>query len=277
MEAFSNPFVMILFVLTMIVISLSVISVRIQKSNKIQKKTFEQSQIKSDAEYSSIGVYFQGGRTLVKCLDCAELISLEAKVCKHCRTNVVSHVVQVKSKILEFEKNHKELEVKQRITNLKKSGELGFAMAIAATVVAGVLIIPQIMGDKSAPTKKQELKISGTLMTNIQNLAKEWKVLLSECGFDQITITLNMDSAIRFENYPYPIKAEGKFKSTPETRECLTNKLDDVYAKFNTQGNRWPSRWFIGNTSSGSWENDYADAWETYSLRHEWLVPDSSD
>jgi hypothetical protein len=40
METLTNPFFMILFVLTMIVISLSVISIRIQKSNKIQRKDF---------------------------------------------------------------------------------------------------------------------------------------------------------------------------------------------------------------------------------------------
>ena len=114
MESFANPFVMILFVLTMIVISLSVISIRIQKNNKFQRKAFEQSQIKSDAQYSSIGVYFQGGRTLGKCSECAELISLEAKICKHCGSNVESHVSQLMEKVTELEEKKNEARATQK-------------------------------------------------------------------------------------------------------------------------------------------------------------------
>ena len=85
MESFANPFIQIIFVLTMVVISLAGISIRIQKGNKLQKESLEQSRIKTDTDYSSIGVFFQGGRTLVKCPSCAELISIEAKICKECK------------------------------------------------------------------------------------------------------------------------------------------------------------------------------------------------
>ena len=120
MEAFANPFTQILFVLTLVVISLSVISIRIQKANKLQKKSFEQSQVRTDTDYSSIGVFFQGGRTLVKCPSCAELISIEAKICKACRTNVEKYVAEVQSKLTPLEEENLKIKTKQKAENIKK-------------------------------------------------------------------------------------------------------------------------------------------------------------
>lgn len=246
----------------MIVISLSVISIRIQKSNKIQRKTFEQGQIKSDAQYSSIGVYIQGDRTLGKCLECAELISLEAKICKHCGSNVENHVMQVKEKLIQLEKKREDLEVKQRVEDFRQLKKFGLSLVGGLPIIFGIFILAPIVKDQFFPSK-------------IQNLAKEWEVVLSECGFQDVKVTLGYKSDEIYDNYPSAIEAEGKFKSTPETKECLTKKLNDVYAKFNTQGNRWTSTWFIGNASSGSWTNDYASATETYELEHEWIGADN--
>ena len=120
MEAFLNPFFMILFVLTMIVISLSVISVRIQKNNKIQKKSLDQMRIRSEAGYSAIGVYFQGDRTLAKCPHCAEMISVEAKICKECKSNVEDYMIEVRSQAkLQKEKNE-EIRIRQKAKNMKR-------------------------------------------------------------------------------------------------------------------------------------------------------------
>jgi hypothetical protein len=260
METFSNPFVMILFVLTMIVISLSVISFRIQKSNKIQRKTFEQSQIKSDDQFTSIGVYFQGGRTLGKCLECAELISLEAKICKHCGSNVENHVSQLMEKVIELRKKQDKAEAIKKETDLRYFKDVGLLLIAVVVVVSAFSFLTPIVKDQFFPSK-------------IQNLAKEWEVVLSECGFQDVKVIIGYKSDELFDNYPAALEAEGKFKSTPETKECLTEKLDNVYAKFNTQGNRWPSKWSIGNTNSGDWNNDYADAWEIYTLEHVWMVP----
>ena len=120
MEAFANPFTQILFVLTLVVISLSVISIRIQKANKLQRKSFEQSQVRTDTDYSSIGVFFQGDRTLVKCPSCAELISIEAKICKACRTNVEKYVAEVQSKLTPLEEENLKIKTKQKAENIKK-------------------------------------------------------------------------------------------------------------------------------------------------------------
>lgn len=262
MEAFSNPFVMILFVLTMIVVSLSVISIRIQKSNKIQRKTFEQSQIKSDDQFSSIGVYFQGGRTLGKCLECAELVSLEAKICKHCGSNVETHVSQLMEKVIVIKKKQNESEAKQREADLTYLKNFGLTIIMVLVLVIVISFLTPIVKDQFFPSK-------------IQKLAKEWEVVLSECGFQDVKVTIGYKSDELFDNYPAALEAEGKFKSTPKTKECLTEKLNDVYAKFNTQGNRYASTWDIGNATSGVWTNDYASPWETYSLTHEWIgIPD---
>ena len=258
METLSDPFVMILFVLTMIVISSSVISIRIQKSNKIQKKTYEQSQIKSDAQYSSIGVYFQGGRTLGKCLECAELISLEAKICKHCGSNVESHVSQLMEKVIELKKNKDKAEAIQKEADLRYFKIVGLLLISVVVVVSAFSFLTPIVKDQFFPSK-------------IQNLAKEWEVVLSECGFQDVKVIIAYKSDELYDNSPSAIKAHGKFKSTPETKECLTERLDIVYAKFNTQGNRFPSEWWIGNGESGVWTNDYASAGETYILEHEWI------
>jgi hypothetical protein len=94
-----------------------------------------------------------------------------------------------------------------------------------------------------------------------------------------VKVTIGYKSDELFDNYPSALEAEGKFKSTPKTKECLTENLNDVYAKFNAQRNRFSSKWRIGNAYSGIWTNDYANAWETYTLEHEWIgaedyVPD---
>ena len=263
MEAISNPFVMILLVLTMIVISLSVISIRIQKSNKIQKKTFEQSQIKSDAQYSSIGVYFQGGRTLVKCFDCAELISLEANVCKHCGANVESHVAQVQEKIIQFEKKREELAVKQRVVDLMQFKKYGLGLAIILPVIIGIVIVTPILKEQFFPTL-------------IEKLASEYKIVLSQCGFDDVEIAIDNVSNDDIESGR--ISAIGYFKSTVESKRCLTDGLNNAHENFNKKyvsdlvlnTNGLESYWFIGNWKSGTWDNGYAGPEEIYTLTNEW-------
>jgi len=263
METLTNPFVMILFVLTMIVISLSVISFRIQKSNKIQKKTFEQNQVKSNAEYASIGVFFQGDRNLVKCPSCAELISIEAKICKHCGTNVESHVSQVNAKLIQFENKREELEVQQRVEDLKQFKKLGLRLVIILPIIVGILVITPIIKQQFFPTL-------------IQKLASEYETVLSQCGFSDVEITIDDESNNDFEDGR--ISAEGYFKSTDERKRCLTDGLNNAHENFNKEnsGNlvidnqRLESYWFIGNWKSGTWENEYADPQEIYTLSNEW-------
>jgi hypothetical protein len=260
----SNPVVLILFVLTMIVISLSVISIRIQKSVGFQKKTFEQNQIKSSAEYASIGVFFQGERTLIKCLDCAELISLEAKICKHCGTNVEGHVSQVKTKMVQFEekraqlkKQREELEIQQRADDLRYYKKIGIAFAIVITVFVGGLFVTPIVKGQFFPTK-------------IQTLAEEWKVAFAECGSKDIKIIFGYKSEDTYENYPSAIEARVDLTSAG-TRKCLSSKLDNVYAKFNTQGNRFASTWAIGDYSSGKRGKLSKEDWEAFTVFHKWI------
>jgi uncharacterized membrane protein len=254
---------MILFVLTMIVISLSVISIRIQKNNKIQKKTFEQSQIKSDAQYSSIGVYFQGGRTLVKCLDCAELISLEANVCKHCRANVERHVTQVQEKLIQFEKEREELAVKQKAEDLTQFKKFGLGLVIILPVIIGIVIVAPILKQQFFPTL-------------IEKLASEYKIVLSQCSFDDVEITIDNQSNDDIKSGR--ISAIGYFKSTAESKRCLTDGLNNAHENFNKKyvgdlffdNKGLESYWFIGNWKSGTWDNGYAGPEEIYTLTNEW-------
>jgi hypothetical protein len=263
MEAFSNPFVMILFVLTMIVISLSVISIRIQKSNKIQRKTLEQSQIRTNEEYSSIGVYWQGDRTLIKCLDCAELISLEAKICKHCGKNVESHGSNVNAKLIQFEKEQKELITRHRVEDLKQFKKIGLGAAIILPIIAGILVVTPIIKEQFFPTL-------------IQKLADEYETVLSQCGFSDVAVTIDNESYDDFEDGR--VSAEGYFKSTDERKRCLTDGLNNAHENFNKthasnlilNNKQLESYWSIENWKSGTWENKYADPQEIYTLSNQW-------
>lgn len=254
---------MILFVLTMIVISLSVISIRIQKSNKIQRKTLEQSQIRTNKEYSSIGVYFQGDRTLIKCLDCAELISLEAKICKHCGKDVESHASKVKVKLNQIENEQKELINRHRVEDLKQFKKIGLRLAIILPIIVGILVVTPIIKEQFFPTL-------------IQKLASEYEAVLSKCGFSDVEITIEDESNDDFEDGT--INAIGYFKSTEEKKQCITDGLNSAHANFNKThaGNlilnnkQLESYWFIGNSKSGTWENEYADPQEIYTLSNEW-------
>jgi hypothetical protein len=264
METLSNPFVMILFVLTMIVISLTVISIRIQKNNKIQKKAFEQNQIQFDSDYASIGVFFQGDRALVKCPSCAELISIEAKICKHCGTNVESYVSQVNVKLIQFESKRKELVLKQRDEDLKQFRKFGLRLVIILPIIVGIFVVTPIIKEQFFPTL-------------IQKLAGEYKAVLSECGFSDVEIIIDVEPNDEFEDGS--ISAKGYFKSTAERKQCLTDGLNNVHENFNKKDgrhiifngdSRMESFWRIGNWESGSWENDYAGAQEIYTLNNEW-------
>jgi flagellar basal body-associated protein FliL len=147
MESFANPFIQIMFVLTMVVISLAGISIRIQKGNKLQKKSIEQSQVKADAQYSEFGIFRQGDRTVIKCPSCAEFISLEAKICKNCQSNVEKHVADLIKKMKEFDANqYREAEVrkielaKARAESSKKFKKNLPKFILIVLVVIGILV-----------------------------------------------------------------------------------------------------------------------------------------
>ena len=263
---------MILFVLTLIVISLSVISIRIQKSNAIQKKTFEQSQVRTTKEYSSIGVYLQGGRTLVKCPRCAELISIEAKICKECGSTVEDHILTINKNLIEFEKKQKEIriaekiEIQRQINAVKSQTKIvGLILLIAFPIIAGVLVITPIIKDNFFPTK-------------IQKLASQWEIAFSQCGFSDVDVILNNKSDEVYEGGV--IEAQGKFAPTLEKRKCLTDKLDRVYENFNQQGNRFASEWYIYDDYRKTWQSENIEPSKTYTLMHGWIgasnyVPDN--
>jgi hypothetical protein len=259
MESLSNPFVLIAFLLTLIVISLSVISIRIQRSNKIQKRSIDESKIKSDGEYSAIGVYFQGDKTLAKCPNCAELVNIEAKICKSCASNVENHTSEVHKKLLALEAAHEKVRVEnqiQRVQNFRKSLKL---VIIAVTTLAALVPVYSFVSDHFFPTKTQQL-------------ATSVEVAIAKCGFKNIKVVLHNKSDSAFPDYPYAFEASAKFKESPAKVECVKKSLDAIYFDFNqaTPNNGHTAGYFIGNSNSGSWNNDYAGANETYTLEHQW-------
>lgn len=248
MDLFSNPIFVIMFLLLMLVFSLSVISLRIQKGNKLQKKSLEQTQIRTDDVHSALGIYFQGERTLGKCASCAELISIEAKICKACGTNVESQMLQINQSLAELKKKREINQIKSRDNRVRSIKKVSLILAIVLPISIGASVLVPIVKNSFFPSK-------------IQKLAKEWEKVLSECGFSEVEVIVDEN------DYNGGIYADGKFKSTPEKKDCLKSKLDIVYTEFNTVNNEKAS-WFIGNVDSGSWENDYADSMETYTLTH---------
>ena len=228
MEAFANPFTQILFVLTLVVISLSVISIRIQKANKLQRKSFEQSQVRTDTDYSSIGVFFQGDRTLVKCPSCAELISIEAKICKACRTNVEKYVAEVESEILRLKKENQELEAlqkqikaQQNVESIKLFKKSGIILAGVSVVVFGIVAVASFVQDKYFPTR-------------IEKLAIEWKNAFVQCGFPNIDVIIGDESDQETDNINSPsLYAEARFLEDVEKYYCVRSAFDAIYEKFN--------------------------------------------
>lgn len=258
MEAFANPFTQILFVLTLVVISLSVISIRIQKANKLQKKSFEQSQVRTDTDYSSIGVFFQGGRTLVKCPSCAELISIEAKICKACRTNVEKSNLEQAQKLQALKQSIQfDLETQKKVKKMIRDKSLKNAKKWTTVVIPPMIVLSfgvYIVNDQFFPTKSQIIE-------------REWKEVFAKCSVDDVEITIEdtPDDDIHVE-----ISAKGKFMATEERKRCLTVELNSVYQTFNNKGGRQtcrPTSWFIGKAITGGWENDYASP-SVYTLSH---------
>lgn len=233
MEAFANPFTQILFVLTMVVISLSVISIRIQKANKLQKKSFEQSQVRTDTDYSSIGVFFQGDRTLVKCPSCAELISIEAKICKSCRTNVENYVAEVESKILSLKKANQEIETlqkqiraQQNAENIKSFKKNGIKIVGVIVIIFGIVAVAKIVQDKYFPTRMEKLAI-------------EWKDALVQCGFPNIDVIIRDDADQPIDDGPAALRANGRFLEDLDNYWCIRSRFDSIYENFNRNNNNW--------------------------------------
>ena len=266
MESFANPFIQIMFILTMVVISLAGISIRIQKGNKLQKESLEQSRIKTDTDYSSIGVFFQGGRTLVKCPSCAELISIEAKICKECKTNVEKYVKEIETKIIRLKSERTQKSAEQKIEIQKVFKKIGIFLVVAVLVIGSTSILTPIIKDNFFPTK-------------LQRLASEWESAFAKCGFTNVKVIVNYKSDHKFTNNPRAIEAEGKFKESPIKKQCLTEEFNLMYEKFNVKpiynssagiGGWLRAYWFVGNGRSGTWDNDYAGSSEVYFATHNW-------
>jgi hypothetical protein len=105
--------------------------------------------------------------------------------------------------------------------------------------------------------------------TLFQKLPAQWERTLTECGFNDIKVTLVDES----EDEDESIFAEGKFKSDPVKAECLAKSLNEVYKKYNLEDiSPFPSNrsfgWVIKNSESGNWTDDDAGPEETYQLTH---------
>ena len=250
MEAFANPFTQILFVLTLVVISLSVISIRIQKANKLQKKSFEQSQVRTDTDYSSIGAYFQGDRTLVKCPSCAELISIEAKICKACRTNVEKYVEEVQSKLTLLEKENLKMKTKQKDENIKQLKIVGvIGMGLVLLFLMATVIGPII---RSYNETRQS--------TNATNYwIKVWKESFAECGFDEREIIVDKNRSMTPSGFNFFFEDKWVSDSEKQAKECLTKTLNKQYLLFNREQKLKDlndiANWSYGSTKS-DWDNN---------------------
>jgi hypothetical protein len=259
MESLSNPFVLIPFLLTLIVISLSVISIRIQKNNKLQRVALEQSKVRSSSEYAAIGVFFQGDKTLIKCPSCAELVNIEAKICKSCTSSVEAHSTEVQVKLKDLNQRIEELRIsneKERAENAKKSFK---TLAIVIPSVIGLFLVITFISSTFFPS-------------NMKQLAGNVQTAIDDCGFKDVTVVVYDDSDNSFVEYPSAFEADGKFKSSPTQAKCLKDSLDALYKEFNANNlnDGHTASYFIGNVQSGTWTNDYADAYETYTLEHNW-------
>lgn len=257
MESLSNPFVLIPFLLTLIVISLSIISIRIQKNNKLQRSAIEQSKVHSSGDYSAIGVYFQSDKTLIKCPSCAELINIEAKICKSCATNIENYSKDVQHKLDELNERNEQIRIREEKENAENTKKSIKTLAIVIPSSIALFLAVSFVSKTFFPSDIKQL--AGNVQTAIEN-----------CGFEGIKVTINNESDSAYEDYAF--EATGKFKATPVQVKCLKESLDAIYKKFNEDhpGTGRTATYFIGNAMSGSWNNDYAGPEETYTLNHEW-------
>jgi hypothetical protein len=216
MESFANPFIQIMFVLTMVVISLAGISIRIQKGNQLQKKSIEQSLVKTDANYSEFGIFRQGDRTVIKCPSCAEFISIEAKICKNCHSNVEKQVADLTRKMRELDEDQKKIDedlrqflVEQREISAKKRAEQ--LQKIKKNLPKIILIVVVIIGTLFSGFKFTDNKAKTNAKKNQENLVlfyqremdiitNKWYERLDFCGFKGVEVTKNYNRFIPYEN-----------------------------------------------------------------------------
>jgi hypothetical protein len=250
MESFANPFIQIMFILTMVVISLAGISVRIQKGNKLQKKSIEQSLVKTDAKYSELGIFRQGDRTVIKCPSCAEFISIEAKICKNCQSNVEKHVADLTRKMKELDEDQSQFLVEQREISEKKREEQSQKFKKNLPKIALVVIIGTFFGvlkfaDNKAKinTKKIQEKLVALYPRDMELIANSWDKILSECGFEGVKVTKYYDSRSLYSYDSIEITYEqlgiqnedltGMNLRKNKNLNCLEAKLRAFYADFN--------------------------------------------
>jgi hypothetical protein len=253
MESFANPFIQIMFGLLMVVISLAGISIRIQKGNKLQKKSIEQSLVRADARYSEFGIFRQGDRTVIKCPSCAEFISLEAKICKNCQSNVEKHVADLIKKMKEFDVNkNREAEVRKiELAKARAESSKKFKKNLPKITLIVVVIIGTLFGgfkfiDRRAETnaKKNQENLVVLYQREMELIANSWNQSLNECGFKGLKVTKYYDSRSLYSNDFIEItyaqleieKVEGSTAWNASKNKkliCFEGKLREFYIDFN--------------------------------------------
>jgi ribosomal protein L44E len=217
-----------MFILTMVVISLAGISIRIQKGNKLQKKSIEQSLVKTDAKYSEFGIFRQGGRTVIKCPSCAEFISIEAKICKNCQSNVEKHVADLTRKMRELDEDQRqflveqrEISAKERVEQLQKIKKNLPKITLIVVVISGILVGANNFATKKEINDKKNwlIESKNEYQNAITNLADQWDSALMRCEFDGVEVSRYFN--MRFDRNRPDIIVQIKLHKTEETFECI--------------------------------------------------------
>ena len=163
--------------------------IRQRKNNRMLGEVVAQSKVDNAQRDSNVGIGVQNQAYVSRCPACAEWINLEAKVCKSCQNDVMSHNLSLKKEmkkididISEADLARKSLEKAQRDALVKSPIFKGLCWFILIFVI--------ILVGLRVPSTFSYYKATGTPSSALE-LAKSWNSIIEECQFSTLTQSFN--------------------------------------------------------------------------------------